>query len=105
VDRKAGLEGLQRNEAPSPGVELQQLVFAAYAASLRTDTDLVEWLKDVEAADPAGQPCDHRDAPLYQQYVQDSSRATDAKKKFVAAFNPVARKFEFAPPEWHWWEF
>ena len=104
-DRQAALKGLQRNEAPDPGVELQQLVFGAYTASLRTDNDLIEWLKAVDAADPAGQPCYHRDDLLYKQFVTESSDATAAKKQFVAAFNPVARKFGFAPPSWQWWEF
>jgi len=96
---------LEENPAPAPGVELAQRAFGAYTASLRADADLIAWLKAVERTYPGEKPCDHRDDPLYQKYLQDTDNATAAKKRFVAVFNPVAQRLGFAPPDWEWWQF
>jgi len=99
-DRGAALDGLKNNPAPTPGVELAQRAFSAYLASMKADTDLIDWLKEVKRDYPGEKPCDHRDGAQYQAYIEDSYNATAAKKRFVAAFNPVARRFGFAPPNW-----
>jgi hypothetical protein len=104
-DRQSALEGFKNNPAPAPGVELAQRAFSAYLASLRADTDLIGWLKEVKKNYPGDKPCEHRDDTQYHRYLQDNDSATTAKKQFVAAFNPVAHRFGFAPPNWEWRQF
>ena len=104
-DRQGALDRFKNNPPPAPGVELAQRAFSAYLASLRADTDLIGWLKEVRKTYLGDKPCEHRDDARYDRYLRDTDSATTARKRFVAAFNPVAHRFGFAPPNWEWWQF
>ncbi|MCP4380548.1 MAG: hypothetical protein GY798_03860 [Hyphomicrobiales bacterium] len=87
-------ELLDLDTVDSEGAQLVALYDAALVASIESNEHYVDWVwRSYSVARQDADDCFVPQGDDFVDAVEDSDRATAAKKEFVAAYNPVAERY------------
>lgn len=98
--RQAVVAAVEQIPAPDGARQIQSLFLGSFRASIKADTDYINWLNDIQDHYRFQRPCRLTALREYKMFDQDSTTASQEKQSFVDEVNPVLEKYGFDPSNW-----